>query len=167
MATVKHARIEQAALVVPTDDTKPPAVLVALSDGEGNLGAGGAAQTLQVIASAAQAPSSSGVTLVTTGVEALSIDINVTAFTGGTAPTITFVGERVGTDGVWYRVWQSAAVNAAGTVKATIGHNVPTVAAGVNVAQGVTAGLTTGFRLGWSSTGSPTSVTFSASVVGR
>jgi len=167
VATVKHARTEQASVTVPTDPTQPPALVVAISDGEGNIVSGGAGTSTYTLASAAQAVTNTGTAFSTTGFDALMVDINITAFTGGTTPTITFFVERQGTDGVWYRVWQSASQNAAAKVDVTIGAAVPTVAAGANVAQGVTAGLTASARFGWSTTGAPTSVTFSASIVGR
>lgn len=167
MATVKDARTEQASVTVPTTPGVPAALVVALSDGEGNITSGGAGTTAYNLASAAQAVTNTGSSFSTVAFDSLMVDINVTAFTGGASPTITFFVERLGTDGVWYRIWPSAAVSAPGKVDVTIGAAVPTVAAGANVAQGVTAGLTAQARFGWSTTGAPTSVTFSASIVGR
>lgn len=167
MATLKDARTEQAAVVVPTDTTKPSVLAVAMTDGEGNIASSGVGTTAYALASAAQAITNTGTSFTTTGFQSISLDINLTAFTGGTAPTITFFLERQGNDGVWYRVWQSASQNAAAKLPVTIGASTPTVAAGANVAQGVTAGLTATARFGWSTTGTPDSVTFSASIVGR
>lgn len=167
MATVKHARTEQASITVPTVEGAPPALVVALSDGEGNITSGGAGTTAYALASAAQAATNTGTSFATTGFGSISLDINLTAFTGGTTPTVTFFVERQGNDGIWYRVWQSASQNAAAKLSVTIGASTPTVAAGANVAQGVSAGLTAVARFGWSSTGTPDSVTFSASIVGR
>lgn len=167
MATVKHARTEQASVTVPTVEGTPPALVVALSDGEGNLTYGGSGATAYSLASAAQAATNTGTQFNTAPFSAIALDINLTAFTGGTTPTVTYFVERQGLDGIWYRVWQSASQNAAAKLSVTIGASTPTVAAGANVAQGVTAGLTSTARFGWSSTGTPTSITFSASVVGR
>jgi hypothetical protein len=167
MATVKHARTEQASVTVPTDPATPPALVVALSDGEGNLVSGGAGTDAYSLVSAAQAAADTGTSFSTKGFRELTLDINVTAFTGGTTPSITFFLERQGNDGVWYRVWQSAAQSGAAKLPVTIGPGTPTVAAGANVSQGVTAGLTSTARFGWSTTGTPTSVTFSASIVGK
>jgi hypothetical protein len=167
MATLKDARTEQAAVVVPTDTTKPSVLAVAITDGEGNIVSGGAGASTYTLASAAQAITNTGTSFSTVGLSSLAVDINLTAFTGGTTPDITFFVERQGTDTVWYRIWQSAAKTTAAKLDVTIGASTPTVAAGANVAQGVTAGLTSTARFGWSTTGAPDSVTFSASIVGR
>lgn len=167
MPILKDSRSEQVAVVVPTDTTKPNVLAVVVVDPEGTFASSGVGTTAYALAPGDQAASNAGSSFPTLGFNSLSLDINLTAFTGGTAPTITFFVERQGNDAVWYRVWQSAAQNAAAKLPVTIGPQVPTVAAGANVSQGVTAGLTATARFGWSTTGTPTSVTFSASIVGR
>jgi hypothetical protein len=166
LATVTAARTEQASVTVPSTAGVPPALVVAMSDGEGNI-TPGAGTDVYALASAAQAATNAGTSFSTKGFQSLSLDINLASFTGGTTPTVTYFVERQGNDGLWYRIWQSASQSAAAKLSVTIGPNVPTVAAGANVAQGVTAGLTSTARFGWSSTGTPTSITFSASIVGR
>ncbi|WP_147267258.1 hypothetical protein [Streptomyces sp. SDr-06] len=110
--------------------------------------------------SGAQAVSNAGVSFSTAAVSALAVDITLVGFTGGSSPAVTFFADRLGSDGVWYRVWTSGSLTSAGVTSVQIG---PFPAAtGV-----VTAVLTGTARFGWSSTGSPTAITFSASVVGR
>ncbi|MEV5944439.1 hypothetical protein [Streptomyces sp. NPDC051994] len=110
--------------------------------------------------SGAQAVSNTGVSFSTAAVSGLAVDVTLTSFTGGTSPTVTFFVDRLGSDGVWYRLWTSAALNGAGVTSVQIG---PFPAAtGI-----VTAVLTGTARFGWTSTGTPTAITFSASVVGR
>lgn len=120
------------------------------------------AQTLLGLPSTAQTASNTGITFSTLTVAAIALDITVTALTGGTAPTITFFLDRLGADGVWYREETSAAVSAPGTVSAILGP----FAASAGVFSSV---WTTQARFGWTFGGSvaPTSVTFSASIVGR
>jgi hypothetical protein len=93
-------------------------------------------------------------------IASLAVDITLTSFTGGTTPSVTFYVDRLGNDGAWYRLWTSAALTAAGPTSASIGPGQ----SGTNAAPGVLTGTC---RFGWSSTGAPTSITFSASVSGR
>lgn len=88
----------------------------------------------------------------------LAVDISVVSFTGGTAPTITFMIDRQGTDGKWYQLWASAALSAAGPASTSIGD-------GCDIRQVPTGTV----RLRWvfGGTGVATSITFSASIVGR
>lgn len=110
--------------------------------------------------SGAQAVSNTGVSFSTATVSGLAVDVTLTSFTGGSSPAVTFFVDRLGSDGVWYRVWTSAALSSAGVTSVQIG---PFPAAtGI-----VTAVLTGTARFGWTSTGTPTAITFSASVIGR
>jgi len=110
--------------------------------------------------STAQAAANTGTSFSTSAVTSLAVDVNVTVFTGGASPSVTFFVDRFGADGVWYRTWTSTAISTASSTSVVIGP-YPT-ATGV-----VTAALTSLARFGWSFAGAPTSVTFSASVVGR
>lgn len=105
--------------------------------------------------SAATVSSNSGALAVGLYSEPLIL-ANVSALTG-TTPTIQFALDVLGAnDGVWYQVWQGAAVNAVGTVSTTIGTGAAT-----NTAFGNTV------RLRWTITGTTPSVTFSANVFGK
>ena len=115
-------------------------------------------------ASAAQAASNTGTSFSTTGATTLAVDATVTGFTGGSSPTVTFFIQRLGNDGIWYQIWASTAVAATNTVTASIGPGM--TGTGTN-ANNVSAVLTGTCRFGWSTTGTPTAVTFSASVVAR
>lgn len=135
-------------------------VIRAVPNGDGTATLGGGASTFITYLSAAQAAANAGVSFSTAGVSTLAVDLDVTAFTGGSSPTIAFFIDRQGADAVWYRTWTSAALSAAGPVSQVIG---PFAAA-----TGITTAALTGTaRFGWSFTGAPTSVTFSASVIGR
>lgn len=116
----------------------------------------GTSSAVITYAAAAQAPTMTPISFSTAALRELAVDITVTSFAGGTAPTITFFVERFGADGVWYRVWTSSAVNAAGVVSTSIGPGAATPAS-----------LSGTCRFGWTTTGTPTSVTFSASVIGK
>jgi hypothetical protein len=129
-----------------------------LVDASGNV-LGGATALLSV-SSAAQTAANTGTSFSTPGASGLGVDINVTAFTGGTSPAVTFFVDRLGSDGVWYRTWTSSAITTVSAVSQIIGP--------YPAATGVTTAILTGTaRLGWSFTGTPTSVTFSVSVSGR
>lgn len=120
--------------------------------------------------SGAQAASNTGISFGTTTANSLRVDITLTSFTGGTTPTVTFFVETLGNDGVWYRIWASAAINSATVLSTHISPSSPvsgpTAVNSIQV-QYVNAVLTGTTRFGWSSTGSPTAITFSASVVCR
>lgn len=135
---------------------------VANGDGTSTLTTSAAATTTTFITypPGAQAASNTGVSFSTAAVSGLAVDATLVSFTGGSSPGITFFVDRFGSDGVWYRVWTSASLTSATTVSVQIG---PFPAAtGI-----VTAVLTGTARFGWSTTGTPTAVTFSASVIGR
>lgn len=112
--------------------------------------------TVLSLASAARAAYSSGQLSTQTPngqIQILNVDINVTALTGGTSPTVTFKVSRVGADGVLYQVWQPTAISAAGTFSTTIGANCAT-----------NSDLGDLFQIDMVVTGAPTSITFSASL---
>ena len=86
----------------------------------------------------------------------IDIDINVTALTGGTIPTVTFKVARVEADGVLYQLWQPTALLAAGAFSQSIGAGCQTNADPGDIIQ-----------IDMVLTGAPTSITFSLSVKAR
>lgn len=108
-------------------------------------------------------------TVDTSGINYLAWDITLTSFTGGTAPTIQFLIERQGTDGVWYQVSSTGALN---TAPQTISVDISRALAGTTAAPLTSttqhAVLTQNTRMRWvfGGTANPTAVTFSASLVG-
>ena len=109
--------------------------------------------------SAARATYSSGPLPTQQGgfiLQAINLDISVTALTGGTTPTVTFKVSRVEPDGVLYAVYNPTALSAAGTFSQSIGPGEQT-----NVDLGDQ------FQLDMVVTGAPTSITFSATVKGK
>jgi hypothetical protein len=146
-----------------TNPSTPPAQVVVISDGEGNIVTpeSAAPQIILTFLSTAQTAGNTGTSFSTSGISSLAIDATVTAFTGGTAPTIAFFIDRLGADGVWYRVWtEGSPLSSPGVVSENIGP-------GQSGTNGTSAVLTGTARFGWVFTGAPTSVTFSASVIGR
>lgn len=109
-------------------------------------------------ASAAEVAGANSGALVTTNVSRIAVDINLTALTGGTAPTVTFFLDRQGLDGIWYQVWSSGAKSTAATISTSVGD-------GCTVSEVIGASV----RLRWvfGGTVNPTSVTFSAGILGR
>lgn len=125
----------------------------------------GGALTLATFPSAAYTTASSPVTFSTAGLTLMAIDVTVTSFSGGSSPTVQFFLDRLGVDSVYYTVWTSQSLNAAGANSVSIG---PGFGSAFSGPVGVQYGVFTAFgRFRWVYTGSPTSVTFSASVVGR
>lgn len=120
--------------------------------------------TLISLPSAARTTPNTGTLFSTASVNYLAVDVTITAFTGGSAPTITFFVNRIGSDGVSYNVWTGAAKNSAGAFSVDLGPGFAT-AADPNGSQH--AVFTAQATFGWTISGNPTSVTFSASVVGR
>lgn len=98
-----------------------------------------------------------------------ALDITLTSFTGGTTPSVTFGVDRQGNDGLWYPVWSSGSTTTATvwsidvsqsiTQQTTGNPNAPTAA--IHVVWTFTG------RFTWTFAGSPTSVQFSASLIGR
>lgn len=106
-------------------------------------------------ASAAQTVSGASANLGTGAVSTLAVDVSVTAV-AGTAPTLNLFADRLGADGVWYQMWASAQITAAGVASTAIGP-------GLAIAQSFGATC----RLRWTIAGTTPSFTFSASIIGR
>ena len=85
----------------------------------------------------------------------LAIDINVSAISG-TGPTITFIYQRKGADGVYYSIWIPTAISTVSAVSTSIGIGGPT-----NHSVGFIG------RLQWTVAGTGPSVTFTASIYGK
>lgn len=147
----------------PVDNLGNPLKAIPNGDGTSSLVAS-AASTVQTFitypTATPEAASNTGVSFSTATVSSLAVDITLASFTGGTTPTVTFFVDRLGSDGVWYRIWTSSALNSAGVTSIQIGP----FPSGTGI---FTAVLTGTARFGWSSTGAPTAITFSASVIGR
>lgn len=179
MAAIVRGNAHAAYTQSSTGQDIPSHQVVVLGDGEGNLlrstaagdgtsFLGGAVNLVTLTAAggpytAAQSPS----TFSTAGVSSLAFDVTVTSFNGGTAPSIQFFIDRLGADGVWYNILQSQTFTAAGTNSADIGPGFSNSFSPPNGVQH--AVLTQQARLRWvfAGTAQPTSVVFSASVVGR
>lgn len=56
--------------------------------------------------------------------KAAALDVNVSALTGGTAPTIQFFVDRLANDGIWYEAASTAAISAVGNVSLDIAESV-------------------------------------------
>jgi hypothetical protein len=101
-------------------------------------------------------------------IQSIALDLAVSAFTGGTTPTITFFVDRLGADGItWTQAWTSGAINAASTVYVDLGPYSLTYAAGSVTAQHFVPTGTARLRWAWGGGANPTAVTWSASVIGR
>jgi hypothetical protein len=147
--------------VVALGDGNAGNLLHAVDNGDGTSYLGGASSILNY-PSAAYNAANAGTSFSTAQFSGLAVDVTVSAFTGGTSPSVTFFLDRLGADGVWYRVWTSAALTSAGATSVQIGP----YPSGTGI---FTAVLTGTARFGWSFGGTvqPTAVTFSASVYGR
>ena len=112
-----------------------------------------AVTTILNLPSAARASYSSGIiTLPNYNELVLSLDVNVTALTGGSSPTVKFTVSRIGADGVAYVLYSPTALSAAGVFSQSVGHSGQT-----------NADLGDQCRIDMVTTGAPTSVTFSLS----
>lgn len=131
-------------------------------DGTANLTISAASTTTTEITylPGAQAVTNAGVSFATASVSYLAVDITLTSFTGGSSPSVTFFLDRLAADGLWYRIWTSSALTTGGVTSVNAGP-------GLTGAGTVATVLTGTARFGWSSTGAPTAITFSASVIGR
>lgn len=110
--------------------------------------------TIASVALAARAAYSSGL-LTAYLFSNMSLDITVTALTGGAAPTVTFLVSRKGVDGILYPVKPApAAISAPGIISQTFG-------------DGDGTALNTQIQIDMITTGAPTSITFSLSAVGQ
>ena len=113
------------------------------------------ASVVATIVSAANTASGSTADLAVGRLAALGVDVNVTAVSGS-SPSISFVLERKGSDGIYYPLASPAALTAAGQISLSVGRGLTTAAA-----------LGTAVRLRWVITGTTPSFTFSASIVGK
>jgi hypothetical protein len=112
-----------------------------------------AVRTILNLPSAARATYSSGqIALPNFNDMVLNLDVNVTAFTGGTSPTVKFTVSRVGADGVLYALYTPGAISTPGVFSQSIGHSGQT-----------NADLGDLIQVDMVTTGSPTSITFSLS----
>lgn len=118
-------------------------------------------------ASVTDATASASIALDTRFVDSIALDLNVVAFVAGTAPTISYFIDRQGADGTWYQVWTSGALAATGIVSVDIGRHAMTYAAGSVTAAHAIFTNNARFRWAFGGTANPTSVTWSASLVGR
>lgn len=163
MASIVGGSAHNAVTQGAANPSAPTAMVVSLTDGEGNLLSAGVT-TLVAVQPGAQAPSNAGMSFSTIAAAYLAVDINVTALTGGTTPSVQFFIDRLAADGLWYQVWASQTVGSPATSSFDLGPGFPS-AGPPNGTQHAVFTSTARFR--WTSTGSPTSVTFSASVIGR
>ena len=126
-------------------------------DAAGNLkvtNGGGGSTTILNQASASQNGNGNSADLNVAAFRELAVDANVTNITGA-APTVQFFSDRKGIDGIYYQIWNSATLNAAGTASDSIGP-------GLNRAQSIGSIL----RFRWILTGGGT-VTLSASLIAK
>ena len=125
------------------------------------------ASALVTLPNAAYTSGQSPVVFSTAYITNIALDISVISFTGGTTPTIQFILERQGADGTYYNVLQSQTFSSAGTNTVDIGPGFANSFSPPNGEQH--AVFTQQARLRWvfGGTAPPTSVTFSASAVGR
>lgn len=118
--------------------------------------------TLLAIASAAVTTSgdtnnaNQGEPLSAAEITELFIDINVTAVSGTSTPTLVPSWQRLGADGVYYPVWTGTGITATGITSVDIGPGL-TIAKSAGI-QG---------KLAWLITGTNPSFTFSASIQGK
>ena len=126
-------------------------------DATGNLkvtnGGGGSTTILNQIG-AVQDGNGNSADLDVAAFRELAVDANVTGITGA-SPTVQFFIDRKGVDGIYYQIWDSATLNAAGVASDSIG-------SGLNRAQSIG----TAVRFRWILTGGGT-VTFSASLMAK
>ncbi len=110
---------------------------------------------LPVIAQVGIAASGNSGDLAVDGFDQLALDVNISALTG-TSPSVTFVLNRKGVDGVYYPIWTSTAQTAVGKLSTSVGISAP-----VNHSLGST------LRLDWSVAGTGVSLSFTASLIGK
>lgn len=132
----------------------------------------GGAVTLASLPSAAYTTASSPVIFSTAGITFLAVDLTITSFQGGTTPTIVMFLDRLGADTNWYNVWPGnttgQAQGAAGLPVAFSVDVSPNGGTNWSPPNGTQHGIMTNqARFRWTTTGTPTSVTFSLSIIGR
>lgn len=105
----------------------------------------------------------------TSHITSAAFDLTVSAITGGTSPTVTFLVERLGADGAWYQILSTSGITGALVVSVDISPALTgSYSAPPGSAQQHAVFSQTG-RVRWVFGGSvpPTSVSFSASFIGR
>lgn len=131
--------------------------------------AGLTAATLLAMPSASYGPAEAH-TFDTSSARAIALDMTITSLTGGTSPAITLFVERQGADGNWYAVTSSSGVTFSSgfpqSVSIDLGEFSLTASGPFNSAAQHNVATMTG-RIRWTTTGSPTAVVLSASVIGR
>jgi hypothetical protein len=92
------------------------------------------------------------------GVSTVFIGVNVTAFTGGTSPTLVVSLQQQDTNGVFQTVANSSTITTTGAVNFSVG-------AGMTNAAMIPAGGT--YRFAWTVTGAPATLSFQIGMSGR
>lgn len=126
------------------------------------------AQTLVALPDS-QRTAGASLTFDTSEITYAALDITLTSFTGGTTPSATFTLARQGADGVFYTVWTSTPQTGAITYSIDLSPSVTYQTTGNPNAPdaAVHCVFTALARFTYAFAGSPTSVRFSASLVGR
>ncbi|MFC5799115.1 hypothetical protein [Streptomyces formicae] len=86
------------------------------------------------------------------------VGVNLTALSGGTAPTVTVSLQQQDANGVWHTLASTSALNAIGTASFSVG-------AGMSTGQMLRAGGS--YRFSWVITGTPTECSFQIAMSGR
>lgn len=136
--------------------------------GDGTSFIGGAV-TLIALPSAAYTAAQSPSVCVTDGITYAALDMTLTSFTGGSAPTVSYFLERQGADGNWYQILTTGALGTATTISVDVSPALNGVVSGPPSSTVQHNVFTHSARLRWTFGGgsAPTAVTFSASLVGR
>lgn len=106
-------------------------------------------------------------TFSTNQISYIAFDVTVTAVTGGTAPTVQFFIDRLSNDGsTWFNVMSTQSFTTAALNSWDLGPGFAATSPPNGAAHAV---FTTQGRIRWvfAGTAPPTSVTYSASVIGR
>jgi len=113
------------------------------------------AQTVYTLTSLARTVSGSSGQLSVSAFNELAFDANTTIVTG-TSPTLQFVVQRLGADGIWYTFWSSTSRTATGVDSKSIG-------AGLTQSESFTGTI----QVLWNIGGTSPSFTFSLSLIGK
>lgn len=138
--------------------------------GDGTSYLGGAVTLITLPSAAYTSAVPAACTVSTDGITYGALDITLTAFTGGSAPTIQYYLERQGADGAWYQLLTTGALNSAPqTISIDISPGLSNQVQAPLTSTSQHAVFSHTARLRWVLAGSvaPTSVTFSASLIGR
>jgi hypothetical protein len=96
----------------------------------------------------------------------LGIDIVFGSFVGGAAPTITYTVKRKDAFGNYLTIYTSAALSAATNIALSLGAGMGSgTLTGIDAGEGEAFGFT--IQVGYTTTGAPTSVVQSISVIGK